>query len=276
MLTCDLSPTSGTMTVDGNLMRGKKKSFYEKAHIGRCPQEDPLVDYLTPTEHVNILLRVRSGLVSEDIEMETAKIFKKIGLEEYANREVAALSGGTRRKLSVALSLLPGTQVIFLDEPSTGMDPVARRNLWSIIQEEQKKEDHTIVLTTHSMEEAEAVCTNIAIIKEGALTCYGSVQHLKSQYNDGYHVTVELSSEKVDSPEECDQAITSLCSEGEGILLDAAGHRRTYNIGKVESLASLFEQLEGLKGSAGIVSYMVTQTTLEDVFLILAKQNEEV
>lgn len=274
MLTGDLSPTSGTMTVNGTLMRGDKLNFFRNAHIGRCPQVDPLVDYLTPTEHVKILSRVRSGLSNEAIATHTKKIFRKIGLENYADRESVTLSGGTRRKLSVALSLLPGTQVIFLDEPSTGMDPVARRGLWNIIQEEQNKENHTVVLTTHSMEEAEAVCTNVAIITKGALTCYGSVQHLKSMFSDGYHVTVELNPARAASPEGCDQAIRSLCPFGGGIVVDAAGHRRTYNVGRVESLANLFEQLEGIKERVGIVSYMVTQTTLEDVFLMLTRQSE--
>lgn len=274
MLTGDISPTSGTVTVNGGLMQGTKLNFFNRAHIGRCPQNDPLVDYLTPTEHVQIMSRVRTGLSASEIAKNTEEVLRRIGLEEYANREAAALSGGTRRKLSVALATLPGTQVVFLDEPSTGMDPVARRALWNIIQEEQNKEGHTVVLTTHSMEEAEAVCTNVGIITKGALTCYGSVQHLKSAFSDGYHVAVELS--PAASPEACDQAINTLCPLGGGILVDAAGHRRTYNIGRVESLANVFEQLERIKGEAGILSYMVSQTSLEEVFLMLARQNETV
>lgn len=274
MLTGDLSPTSGTMTVNGILMRGAKQDFFDNARIGRCPQYDPLVDYLTPTEHVKILLRVRSGLNDSEIAKHTERILRRIGLDEYANREVAALSGGNRRKLSVALAILPGVRIIFLDEPSTGMDPVARRALWNIIQDEQRKEKHTIVLTTHSMEEAEAMCTNIGIISKGVLTCYGSVQHLKSLYSNGYRIIVELTPARAASPDECDQAIKALCPPDAGVVVDVAGHRRTYNAGRVESLANLFEQLEQLKDRVGIVSYMVTQTTLEDVFLMLTTQNE--
>lgn len=269
MITGELKPTCGSIEVNGVELSGPKSEFFQKSCIGRCLQIDALVDYLTPRDHIKILSMIRTDSSDEQIARDTAEAIRNIDLERYADREVGKLSGGNRRKLSVALAMLPGSRVIILDEPSTGMDPVTRRSLWNAIHREYSKEGRTVLLTTHSMEEAETVCSNIGIIAGGLLRCYGSVQHLKSVYSDGYHAIIELHNGA--DMQKCDEFIMSVCKNGQGRLIDATGRKRTYVIGKNVSLGELFERIENEKERIGIDTYMVTQTSLEDVFLTLIR-----
>lgn len=270
MITGELKPTCGSIIVNGSELRGNRAEFFRRACIGRCLQADALVDYLTPRDHIKILNMIRTDSSDEQIERDTIEAIRNIDLEKYIDREAGKLSGGTRRKLSVALAMLPGSRIIILDEPSTGMDPVTRRSLWNAIHREYSKECRTVLLTTHSMEEAESVCSNIGIISRGLLRCYGTVQHLKSVYSDGYHAIIELCQGA--DPHICDEFISSICANGAGKLIDVAGRKRTYTVGKVVSLGELFEQIENEKERLGIDTYMVSQTSLEDVFLALIRE----
>lgn len=102
-------------------------------------------------------------------------------------------SGGNKRKLSVAIAMLGNPPIVFLDEPSTGMDPEARRFMWNVISRiSTKRKQSSIILTTHSMEEAEALSTKIAIQVDGRLRCLGSVQHIKTKFGEGYEVEIKI------------------------------------------------------------------------------------
>jgi ABC-type multidrug transport system ATPase subunit len=128
-----------------------------------------------------------------------------MGLTEYANRSAGTYSGGNKRKLSVAIAMIGEPSIVFLDEPSTGMDPVARRFMWEIISDiVTKREKCSLILTTHSMEECEALCTRIGIMVGGVLRCLGSSQRLRSKYGHGFQFEIgmvipaaELIAEKV-------------------------------------------------------------------------------
>jgi ATP-binding cassette subfamily A (ABC1) protein 3 len=128
-------------------------------------------------------------------EIVEAKI-TELNLQEYENVRSGALSGGNRRKLSVAMALVGEPELVFLDEPSCGMDPFARRNMWKIIESVADKRKHAvIILTTHSMEEAEALCSRIAIQVDGRFRCLGSSQEIKSRYGDGFQLNVRVVSQ---------------------------------------------------------------------------------
>ena len=207
------------------------------------------------------------------IYVDIEEAIKNIGLEKFTHREAGTLSGGTRRKLSVAIAMLAGANVILLDEPSTGMDPVTRRYLWAAIQKERSKDGRSVLITTHSMEEAEAVCTNIGIVIRGSLRCYGTIQHLKATFGDGYRAIIELEAEGDQSA--CDALIKRICKKngGAGELMDVAGAKRTYNIGKVASLGKFFRALEDAKEKYNLQSYTITQSSLEDVFMLMVKSD---
>lgn len=113
-------------------------------------------------------------------------------LQNFSNVCAGQLSGGNKRKLSVAIAMIGNPPIVFMDEPSTGMDPKARRFMWTVISTiSTKRKQSSILLTTHSMEEAEALSTKIAIMVEGSIKCIGSIQHVKSKFGEGYEVEVK-------------------------------------------------------------------------------------
>lgn len=116
-----------------------------------------------------------------------------MALTEYADRAAGGFSGGNKRKLSVAIAMIGEPSIVFLDEPSTGMDPLARRFMWEVITDiVTNKEKCSVILTTHSMEECEALCTRVGIMVGGKLRCLGSTQHLRSLYGRGYQIEISF------------------------------------------------------------------------------------
>ena len=116
-------------------------------------------------------------------------------LQDYENKLSGTLSGGNKRKLSVAMAMIGNPKIIFLDQPSTGMDPKARRFMWKVISRiATEKKQSTIILTTHSMEEAEALSTRLSIMVKGNFKCIGTPQHIKSKYGDGFEIEIRLHS----------------------------------------------------------------------------------
>merc|ERR1712223_965144 len=117
-------------------------------------------------------------------------LLKVLSLTKYKNRKAGTYSGGNKRKLSVAIAMIGNPPVVFLDEPSTGMDPMARRHMWEFIRETMS--GRCVLLTTHSMEECEALCHRLAIMVKGQLRCLGTPQHLKSKFGNGYQLDLTL------------------------------------------------------------------------------------
>jgi len=117
------------------------------------------------------------------------------------NAQVATYSGGMKRRLSVAISVIGDPKIIFMDEPTTGMDPVSRKDVWTLIQE--LKKDKTIILTTHSMEEADILSDRIAVVSEGLLKCVGTSLYLKNNYGDGYRINLIIKPGNEDEVIDC-------------------------------------------------------------------------
>jgi len=114
-------------------------------------------------------------------------------LTSYANVQAQTLSGGNKRKLQCAIALIGNPPIVLLDEPSTGVDPQAKRFMWTIIQNiSTRNKKSTVVLTTHSMDEAEALCPKIGIMVEGRFKCFGSAQYLKNKYGMGYEIEIKI------------------------------------------------------------------------------------
>lgn len=111
-----------------------------------------------------------------------------MGLLEVKHARVMNFSGGMKRRLSVAISSIGDPRIIFLDEPTTGMDPVSRRDVWNLIQ--KLKRNKIIILTTHAMEEADILSDRLAIVCDGKLKCVGTPLYLKNSYGDGYRISL--------------------------------------------------------------------------------------
>lgn len=180
-------------------------------YIGYCPQFDCISPLLGVTDHLYLFGRIK-GLIGADLEQAVEIKIKEMQLEKYRNRYAGTLSGGNKRKLSVAIALIGEPPIIFLDEPSTGMDPFARRFMWSVIDDvAERRKKSVVVLTTHSMEEGEALCSKIAIQVDGQFKCFGSVQQVKSTYGTGYEVAVKF---KLVSGEQRLQALEHIRKSG--------------------------------------------------------------
>nr|UOU03311.1 ATP-binding cassette subfamily A2 [Brachionus rubens] len=193
MLTTDLEPTSGQVFINDNnslidALR-HKKSYWNK--IGYCPQFDALYDELTPKEHILLFARIK-GVKTKHDKILADNLLERLDLLQYANKPAGALSLGNKRKLSTAIALVGNPSIILLDEPTSGQDPVSRRKLWEEIINLTRIKNKSVLLTSHSMEECEALCTRLAIMVDGSFRCLGSTQHLKSKFGDGYTLTVKI------------------------------------------------------------------------------------
>ncbi|POM66858.1 ABC Superfamily [Phytophthora palmivora] len=190
MMTGDILPTSGTGKLGGYDILSEQLEV--RRLIGYCPQFDALFELMSVREHLELFARIK-GVARAELNNVVKSLMHQMNLDDFENKLAGTLSGGNKRKLSVAIALIGSPPIIFLDEPSTGMDPVSRRFMWNVIAaiSTQRKES-TIILTTHSMEECEALCTRVGIMVGGRLRCLGSVQHLKNRFGDGLMLELKL------------------------------------------------------------------------------------
>lgn len=188
MLTGDETITSGDAWLNGISHRLNMNTVHE--HIGYCPQFDALFEELTGREHLQIYCRLR-GIPKENIATTLEDLAIELNLDRHLDKRASQYSGGNKRKLSTALALIGHPVVVYLDEPTTGMDPGAKRCLWNVVSN-LRKTGKTIVLTSHSMDECEALCTRLVIMVNGEFKCIGSVQHLKNKFSRGFSLTLKL------------------------------------------------------------------------------------
>jgi len=173
-----------------------------------------------------------------------------------------------KRRVSLAISLVGEPDVVFLDEPTTGLDPETKRLMWTLI--DSAKAERSIVLTTHSMEEADALCGRIGIMAHGKMRCLGTSLHLKSKFGEGYKVEVVCRDGVVEAASAFMSGILPT-----GSKVAAMGNMFTLQIptGSLE-LSRLFEQMDARPDDAGIEEWAVRQTSMEEVFLYVASQTE--
>mmetsp|Transcript_12836 Transcript_12836/g.16455 ORF Transcript_12836/g.16455 Transcript_12836/m.16455 type:complete len:510 (+) Transcript_12836:1052-2581(+) len=154
--------------------------------MGVCPQHDVLFDLLTPREHLDIFYDFKGGDPATK-QREIDALIQDVGLEIDQDKVSSTLSGGNKRKTSVCVALCGGSKLVMLDEPTSGMDLGARRNLWDMLK--SYKKDRIIILTTHYMDEADVLGDRIGIMVQGQLQCIGSSLFLKNRFGVGYKIT---------------------------------------------------------------------------------------
>ncbi|KAL2917002.1 hypothetical protein HK105_203434 [Polyrhizophydium stewartii] len=258
--------STGTGTLAGFDVTTDTAEVYKR--IGICPQFDILWDDLTVSEHLYFYARLKG--ISPSEEREAVRIaMANVALTGYENRLSKGLSGGEKRRLSIAIALLGSPKVVFLDEPTTGLDPEVRRLIWNIVN--NSKQGKTIVLTTHSMEEAEALCQRIGIMAKGTLRCLANPIRLKQVYGTGFRIY--FNSLEDDTPR-ASAFVESLLPAG-WKKVDAFATNVSYEFPAVAgSLSMLFKQIEQHKVENGILDWGVGQTTLEDVFISLISESD--
>uniref|UniRef100_A0AAQ5YL57 P-type phospholipid transporter n=1 Tax=Amphiprion ocellaris TaxID=80972 RepID=A0AAQ5YL57_AMPOC len=266
MLTGDIPVSSGEAFLNGYSIRTEMRDVHQ--NLGYCPQFDAIDDLLTGREHLEFYARLR-GVPENEVAMVAEWGIQKLGLVKYSTKSAGTYSGGNKRKLSTAMALIGSPPVIFLDEPTTGMDPKARRFLWDCILS-VIKEGRSVILTSHSMEECEALCTRMAIMVNGRFKCLGSIQHLKNRFGDGYTVIVRVGgSRPALKPVE-----DFLQVNFPGSVLKEKHHNTLqYQLPYTQgALTSIFNLFTSHQQRLHIEDYSVSQTTLDQVFVNFARQ----
>ncbi|KAH9679341.1 ABC transporter A family member 1 [Citrus sinensis] len=235
MISGEEYPTDGTAFIFGKDIRSDPKAA--RRLIGYCPQFDALLEYLTVQEHLELYARIK-GVAEyrmDDVVMEKLVEFD---LLKHAKKPSFTLSGGNKRKLSVAIAMIGDPPIVILDEPSTGMDPIAKRFMWEVISRLSTRQGKTaVILTTHSMNEAQALCTRIGIMVGGQLRCIGSPQHLKTRF--GNFLELEVKPTEVSSVD-----LEDLCQIIQERVFDIPSQRRSLLddlevcIGGIDSISS--------------------------------------
>ncbi|XP_056600911.1 ATP-binding cassette sub-family A member 2 isoform X1 [Triplophysa dalaica] len=268
MLTGDESTTGGEAFIQGNSIL--RELLRVQQSIGYCPQFDALFDDLTAREHLELYTRLR-GIPWKDEERVVQWALEKLELSKYADKPAGTYSGGNKRKLSTAIALIGYPLLIFLDEPTTGMDPKARRFLWNLILDIIKT-GRSVVLTSHSMEECEALCTRLGIMVNGRFKCMGSIQHLKNRFGDGYMITV-----RTKTTASVKEVIRFFNRNFPEAILKERHHTKIQYQLKSEniSLAQVFSKMEQVVEVLSIEDYSVSQTTLDNVFVNFAKKQSD-
>ncbi len=176
MLCCLSQPTQGDAFVGGYSIRSDAASV--KRLIGISPQETAVAPNLSVRENLELISGIH-GFSREKTADKIHKLTADLGLGSILSKKAGKLSGGWQRRLSIAMALISEPEILFLDEPTLGLDVIARSELWDVIR--SLKGRTTIVLTTHYMEEAEALSDRIGIMSEGKLLALGTVDELKAQ-----------------------------------------------------------------------------------------------
>ena len=268
MMQLEIDPSGGQVTfgfLDPHFKAGVD-SARQILRQGVCQQHDTLCAPLTGEEHMHMYLALRLGSLyrEEDWDVFVGDVLRMLRLPE--NRKVGEYSGGMKRKLAVAIAMFTGAQLAFLDEPSTGLDPFARRLLWRVITA-SLSEESSVVLTTHSMEEADAACGRLCIVAEGTMKCIGSSQHLKKRFGTGYIVTLVLSEHS--DVMQVDRGMQERFGSAKPSTV--AGSMRQYPIGEVASLSATYRTLEQCEQDWRLERYAISQCNLQQVFIVFAQ-----
>ncbi len=194
MLSCLTSPTDGDAIVGGHSVTKEPKQV--KKLIGVSPQETAVAPNLSVKENLELICGIH-GFSKGKTEAKISELDKQFALDTVLNRKAGKLSGGFQRRVSIAMALISEPQILFLDEPTLGLDVIARHDLWEVIRSLKGK--ITIILTTHYMEEAEALSDRIGIMKSGRLLAVGTVEELNGKAGSNDFETAFVSIVKEDA-----------------------------------------------------------------------------
>ncbi|EFP07593.1 hypothetical protein CRE_26165 [Caenorhabditis remanei] len=260
MLTGLSIPSGGTATIAG-------EKITNRIQIGYCPQFDTLLGQFSGRQCLRIIAQLQGYSNCEEvIEM----VLTCIGMTEHADKKIQHCSGGQKRKISVGIALMSRSPCVMLDEPTAGIDPRARREIWDILHNMREKGNSSIVLTSHSMDECEALCTRIGILREGDMIAVGSSQELKSKFGNFYLMTMVLQNLEQFKP-----VIEAVAEKWPDALLKTEPTQANLNIvfqipkGKGSKWSETFKQCEELATLLEMEDFMLSQATLEDAFIRL-------
>jgi ABC-2 type transport system ATP-binding protein len=236
-ITAELNPTSGSIKIQD--VDPVLDPLEAKKLMGVIPQEGALFSHLTVQEHLYFFGRLK-GLTRSSARAQVDKLIPLVSLDEYRKKKIKTLSGGTQRKVFIALALIGDPPILVLDEPTVGLDPAVRRDVWDLIKE-LRKWGRTVILTTHYLEEAELLSDRIGILQRGDLKRLGTLEDLYRSVPKTYRLVYDSVSETAEP---------------------ASNERIVYDAAKFESIKKIIEE-------KGLTEYSVRRLSLEDVYLEL-------
>ncbi|CAI5987490.1 unnamed protein product [Closterium sp. NIES-65] len=260
-----VKPSSGTAFIEGKDILEEMDDVY--TIMGVCPQHDLLWEQLTGREHLYFYGRLKN-LHGQALQQAVLESLKSVNLLAggAADKKAGKYSGGMKRRLSVAISLIGKPPVVYMDEPSTGLDPASRYNLWAVVKEAKK--DSAIVLTTHSMEEAEALCDRLGIFVDGQFECIGNPRQLTSRYGGSFVFTVTTPAEEEEAAAELAKSLSPNAKK----VYSLAGTQKFELPTADVNMADVFATVAEAKARISIRAWGIANTTLEDVFISIAKE----
>ncbi|GIY18801.1 ATP-binding cassette sub-family A member 3, partial [Caerostris extrusa] len=270
MLTGDCYPTEGNAIIQNCSLKTNVKKF--QSFLGYCPQFDALIDRLSGREMLTLFARLR-GLTGSDLEERVDKLIKMTDLTKHADKQTQFYSGGNKRKLSIAIALVGCPPLILLDEPTAGVDPVSRRKIWNILSQARNNTGAAVLLTTHNMEECEALCNRLAIMVNGRFRCLGSIQHLKTKYGQGYSLIIKLKREDQNDHVSMEAIKKHVQTHLRGANLkdDHQGMLQYHVVDSSITLSRLFKFMANMKTEFELEDYLISDTSLEQIFLTFAR-----
>jgi ABC-2 type transport system ATP-binding protein len=246
----------GSASVAGHDVRREQNAV--RRTIGYVPQDSGVDQFGTGRENLMLQGRVQ-GMHGRDLRTRADELLELVGISDAADRIVKNYSGGMRRRLDIALGLMHRPRVLFLDEPTTGLDPEARVAMWDEVSRLARAESLTILLTTHYLEEADQLTDRLAIVSRGKVVVEGTSADLKAGLR-GDAVQVELESGAV---EDAQRVLASVGATPEQVLDDRIVVSRVENGGR--ALPGIISALEG--AGIDVASVSVSRPSLDDVYL---------
>ena len=254
MMECLKSLTAGSIKILGYDI--KKDEIEIKQRIGVLPQDFGVSVLLTVYQNIDYFAQMYPKLVNVDI------LIKMLGLDDKRDTLFMYLSGGLKQRVGIAISLVNDPDIIFLDEPTTGLDPKARRDVWDAIKD-LKDQRTTIVLTTHYMDEAQNLADRVCILHNGQIIAEGTSEDLISRYGGDKTLIIRKCSEKAKN--ELIKTIREYTIDGDNILVKLSGEDDMKIISKAASIIDT--------GKSTCEELYIKKASLEDVFLNLTGDN---
>ncbi|XP_070388445.1 phospholipid-transporting ATPase ABCA3-like isoform X2 [Dermacentor albipictus] len=231
--------------------------------IGYCPQTDGLLDNLTAREYLRLIARLR-GVPEGEISPLLDYLLYTFRLSGHAGRRCGTYSGGNRRKLSVAAALIGQPRVVFLDEPSAGVDVMARRDILAALRAISATCGTAVVMTSHKMEECEAACDRVGIMAEGQFRCLGPLRRIMERYGRGCTLAFTVNDAERGHSARIDSAVNEILPKSKRLRVYKGRHE--YQLDKSLSWGTIYTKIEELKVALQLDDIWLSPTTLEDVF----------
>jgi ABC-type multidrug transport system ATPase subunit/uncharacterized membrane protein YccF (DUF307 family) len=288
MIVGDVEPSCGSIRIgdERNLFDVTTQRAEAQSMLGLCPQFDVLTHSLTVEEHLTLHGQLKN-LPEEELNFQTQELLARLDLARYRARCAGTLSGGNKRKLSLGIALIGDPAVVMLDEPSTGMDPAAKRFFWDVIL--GMRDSRAVILTTHSMEEADQLATTISVMVDGRMRCCASPVSLRAKYGTGFKM--ELKAGDLSKVSEARRIIEQQLPHAK--VEEQHGRNLCYTVARAPTpqqveeskdegivannvdLGDVFSTMLAAAAASDSKEMAVSQDSLEQIFLLFAKSSAE-